>query len=498
MMKYVLTGNEMKIVDNYTSEVIGIPALVLMERAALAVYEEIVKACNESSRILVVCGCGNNGADGVAISRLLKEKNISVDVLLTGDREKYTESLKKQILIADNLHIKFVNEACFEEYNLIVDSIFGVGLSRKVEGEYADIIDKINNAQCDVISVDIPSGINSDNGNVMGCAVKAGITVTFGTYKIGNILYPGAEYTGKLILKNVGFPDEAFESISPNCSLIQKSDVINLLPKRKNYSNKGSYGKLIVAAGSVNMSGAACLCAESAYRTGTGLVKVFTSNENRVIIQSVLPEAVVLTYDDKHMNEEELELELSKSTCIACGPGIGNSQSAKKIVKCVLKSGKKAVLDADALNVISEHEELRELFHHNIIITPHVGEFARLTGLTIEHIKDNSITECSKYAMKYEITCVLKDARTIIAASDGRVWINTSGNNGMSTAGSGDVLTGIISSLVCQNVDMVNAAALGTYIHGLAGDAAAAVNGEYAVMAHDITDEISLVMHGNE
>lgn len=493
-MEYVLTGRQMKAVDGYTINEIGIPSLILMEHAANAVYEEIQKRYSKDTKIIAVCGSGNNGADGVAAARILKVNGYNPDILVAGDSSRFTKEMEMQISIAKNLGIKQVNKTNISEYNLIIDGLFGIGLSRNIEGDYYDIISAINNSKAQVVSVDIPSGINSENGSIMGIAVRADATVAFGAVKQGILLYPGAFYAGKTIINNAGFPMEALKHCNPKCFTIGEKDIKNMLPERKPDSNKGSYGKIFAAAGSVNMCGAAAMCGKAAYRTGAGMVKLFTPKENRVIIQTLVPEAVLCTYDMDNFSGDGLMKQLNQSTCAVCGPGIGVSDTAKKIVEAVLKSKVKTVLDADALNIISQNKNLEELYHEDVVITPHIGEFSRLTGLETGMIKSDLVKACKEYAVKHGITCVLKDARTVISLKDGSTFINTSGNSGMSTAGSGDVLAGIIISLISQGMDMGYAAVLGTYIHGMAGDEAEKAVGGYGMTAMDIVDGIINVL----
>lgn len=493
-VRYVVTGRQMKAVDEYTINKIGIPSLVLMERAAYSVYEEIIKNYDKGTDILIVCGSGNNGADGVALARILAENNYNADIFMSGNQEHFTSEMKHQIGIAKKLGINIVNKTNMHEYNLVIDALFGVGLSRDIEGRYYNIISDINNSGADIIAVDTPSGVDSETGNIMGIAVKADMTITFGAVKQGLLLYPGAEYAGRILIKNVGFPKEAIRLSGSKCFMPDESDIGPMLPKRINDSNKGNYGKLLAAVGTVNMCGAACMCSKAAYRMGTGLVKVFTPNENRVIIQTLIPEAVLSTYDVTTFNEATLQDDIKNSTCVICGSGLGISDTAEKIVKTVLESKVRTVLDADALNIISKNRALENLYHENVIITPHIGEFSRLTGLKTEEIKNNPVRACREYSSKTGIICVLKDARTVTSFKDGTAWINVSGNSGMSTAGSGDVLAGIISSLIAQGMDMEKGAVLGTFIHGLAGDEAKKTSGEYGMTAMDITDGIKNVM----
>lgn len=493
-MKMAVNGKQMKQIDNYTINTLGIPSLVLMERAGYAVFEEVVKLSKNTDNILVICGSGNNGADGVVVARILQEHGLNVSIYEAGNVEHYTDEMKMQMYIANNIGINIVHQLQLSEYNIIIDAIFGIGLSRNIEGNYQEIIREINDFDGKVISVDIPSGINPENGQILGVAVKADVTVTFGTVKIGNLLYPGAEYSGEVVIKKVGFPQEAMSSIENFTFELEKSDIDAMVPERKQDSNKGTFGKLLVAAGNINMCGAAVLCANAAYRGGAGLVKILSPIENRIIIQSQATEAVFIPYVVNNIDKIELNNWINESKCIVCGPGLGRYDSSYEIVKAVLESKKPTVLDADAINVIREHRELEKLYHENLVITPHLLEFSRLIGVNVEEIKDDIINKCRDYAMKHNITCVLKDSRTIISSSTGKVWINTTGNSGLATGGSGDVLAGTMGALICQDMSVGAAAVTGVYLHGMAADLARTKYGEHGLKAGDLPEYIAKVM----
>lgn len=289
-MKKLVTALQAKKIDKHTIENIGIPGVVLMERAAVATVHHIEKIASHKDNILCVCGVGNNGGDGIAIARILHQRGYQVAYTMIGNLEKATKDNEKQREIAKGLGVKEVNNNCYSEYTIIIDAIFGVGLTRDIEGNYKKCVEDINESPAKVIAVDIPSGIHSDIGSVMGCAVKADMTVTFGYEKIGTVLYPGTEYSGKVFIEEIGFDkqmEQEFQHI-----VYEWQDVKNRLPKRNEYSNKGTYGKVLVIAGSKNMAGACILSATAAYRAGAGLVKILTPEENRVIIQNALPEEI--------------------------------------------------------------------------------------------------------------------------------------------------------------------------------------------------------------
>ncbi len=533
-MKYAVNSKEMKLIDEYTIHDIKIPQAVLMERAALEVVAVMKKRLEKTDRILVVCGHGNNGGDGIAAGRILYLQGYPVAILFIGEENKATEGMKEQLEIARNLGIQIENSNKLNEYNIIIDSIFGVGLTRPVTGVYAEVMNEINRMNCIVYSVDIPSGISADNGKIMNTAIKADFTITFGYLKQGLILYPGADYSGEVTIADIGFPELAAEKVRPDTVYFETED-IKMLPLRKNYSNKGSYGKVLIIAGGKGMSGAAYLSAKAAYRTGAGLVKILTAQENRVILQTSLPEALFSAYDEQGFEPEALKnkllAELPWADVIVIGPGLGLSQSARQLLEAVIRTAEvPLIIDADAITLISKMIDniqlktnssadyasdeqkdiisedtiikdriqdrlqfLASLTNMQMIVTPHLMELSRLIDVPIYDIVNNLIDTACQCSYNNNLIYVLKDARTIVAQS-ARKYINVSGNNGMATGGSGDVLTGILAALIAQGMQPYEASCLAVYIHGLAGDVAAEKMSRYSMMAGDIIASIDQVL----
>ena len=516
-MKAVLSGKEMKAFDTSSIKGYGIPSLVLMERAALAAADEAERILREekAGTVWSVCGFGNNGADGVAAARMLFLKGYDVKIVFPQRDGKGSEELEAQLNIVKRLGIPVMTAEelpSFEENReaanpfakkeektacrgVILDAVFGIGLSRNVEGTYKKLIEWIN-AQADMkkIAVDIPSGISSDTGEVMGAAVRADVTVTFGMKKLGQVLFPGREYCGRLIVEDVGFVPESDAEREKHVQMLDEEDLLRI-PARMPDSNKGTYGKVLVMAGAKNMAGAACLSARAAYRMGAGLVKIFTPEENRIIVQEKLPEAVLSTYDTKEAEKDpenfarKIARETEWADVIVLGPGIGMEDYARLMVENVLKDAYvPIILDADALNLASEYRELTGYFTENIIVTPHMKEMSRLTGIQIEEIKENPIRAAREFADQYGVVCVLKDAATVIAGRDGKTFVNGSGTPAMAKGGSGDVLTGVIAGLIALGLEESDAASLGVYVHGLAGEKAEKRFGVHAVLAGEIAD----------
>lgn len=519
-MEYLVTQSEMKQYDNNTIIHLKMPSLVLMERAALVTVSQIRQEKGSTPfRVLVVAGCGNNGGDGFAIGRLLMLEGCKVDFVLLGNQDKCSAETALQLEILDNYGYKPYDRIPQGEYDIVIDAVFGVGLSRNVEGIYKEAICAINELDAYVCAVDIPSGIHADSGQVLGCAVKADLTVTYGFYKLGEFLYPGAGYCGKIICGKMGIDEHGFFGNTPVWYTYTSLTDLKF-PERKPDGNKGTFGKVLVIAGSDSICGAAILSAKSVFNIGAGMVRIITSNKNRDIVQQSIPEAMMTVYDSSLWMDGEPDSEFGKefyevlnwADCILIGPGIGMGPESKWMLdSCLNKSRLPMVIDADGLNILAEKLNLNEFLNFNmyenpgskseedcdknerrkVIITPHVGEFARLYDCTVSEVKENLTSYPKLLADKLGCTVVCKDARTVTASYDKQqCYLNISGNSGMATAGSGDVLAGIITGLVAQGIDADEAAVTGVYMHGVAGDMADAACGKYSMMAGDIMEQI--------
>jgi NAD(P)H-hydrate epimerase len=514
-MKYAVDSEQAKIIDNFTVEVEKIPAMVLMERAAKEIVAVMKTRINKQDHILAVCGPGNNGGDGIAAGRILYLQGYHVAILFIGEEDKASQQLQTQLEIAKNLGVPIENYNKLHEYNIIIDAIFGVGLTRDVTGVYEMLIRQINEYDNLVFSVDIPSGISADHAKVMNVAIMADYTITFGHVKQGLLFYPGAEYAGEISVADIGFPESATRQAKPDVFYYEPED-LRRIPVRKNYSNKGTYGKVLVIAGSKGMSGAAYLSAKASYRSGAGLVKVLTASSNRVIIQSTLPEALYAAYDEEKLEPEERQQKLlenlSWASVIVIGPGLGQSQTALEILEVVINNAKvPVIIDADGITLLSKLLDrqnrmdqpktletrintLAKLLQGNTVLTPHLKELSRLLGISVAEISNNLIDTARQCSYNSKLIYAIKDARTIVAQDQNR-YVNISGNNGMATGGSGDVLTGIIAALIAQGMLPFDATCLAVYIHGLAGDIAAREKSAYSIMASDIIDSISKVLN---
>ena len=497
-MKYIPNAAQMKAADQYTIQEIGIPSLELMENAALSCVEVMKEKDMDLSHVCIICGSGNNGGDGFAIARILANEDRKVTVVMAGNVERCTKETLYQIKELEKTGTEITNEFKSSEYSMIVDAVFGVGLSRNIEGRYQKLIDQLNQSSGIKFAVDIASGISADNGNILGIAFKADYTVTFQAKKQGHIYYPGKEYSGEVIVKDIGIRDDYFQSNQEVSIIYEKDEYKKMLPVRKEDSHKGSYGKLLIIAGTKGMSGAAYMNAISAYKCGAGLVQIYTVEENRIILQSLLPEAIITTYEN--FNEKQLLELIDWSDTICIGSGIGMSDNSRKILKTVISEADvPVVIDADGLNILGEHLWYLEKKKNNcFILTPHMKEMSRLTGGDIGTIKLNRDQIIREFTSKYQLTCVLKDSRTVISDPKERLVINTTGNSAMAKAGSGDVLAGIIAGILVQTKDCYHAAVLGAYLHGKCGDIARREKGSYSVMARDLIACISEVFKRKE
>ncbi len=491
-MRYLPTGEQMKCADTRTIEEVGIPSLVLMERAALCVVEMIEREALDCSNVLIICGCGNNGGDGYAVARLLRLKGYVTTILFVGQDASRSEENRKQKEIAAYYKIPMCDEIPKQQYTLIVDALFGTGLSRKVTGRYAEVIDWANAQDCVRVAIDIPSGVHDATGKIMGAALCADYTVAIAFVKRGLMLYPAQDYVGKLSVGEIGITEDTLPKDTPLTYHYEWEDLVKRYPHRKANSHKGSHGKVLLIAGSKGMSGAAYLSARAAYEVGAGLVQIYTAEENREILQKLLPEAIITTYIDYH--ETELQRLLDWADVVGIGSGLGTGELSERLVLRTLRSMKGiCVVDADAINIIAEHKDWLKT-DAELILTPHMKELSRLSGYTVSELQESRIDLLNTLTAQYAVVCVMKDARTLVAKAGEDLYVNLSGNAAMAKAGSGDVLMGMISGIAAQKKDAYEAACLGVYLHGLSGDAARDVKGSYSVLADDIIDGISTVL----
>ena len=518
MIKIVNSNGAKKLDED--SQKLGISGMVLMERAALSTAEFIkdrLLACEKDKKVIAICGSGNNGGDGIACARILHEWGFNVEVFVVGKEEKFTGQTRAQVNLAVNseVELKIVEPSEFiadrDDFKnaIIIDAIFGVGFKGRLEGNLEKLADYLNMLSSIKVAIDIPSGVNGSNGKVESTAIKCDYTITFGVNKTGIAVYPGKDYAGEVIIVDIGFPKKALDMVSWNTFTFDETDIGYFLPKREEYSNKGDFGKILIIAGSEEMCGASYLSALAAYRTGAGLVRIFTPEANRTSLQNLIPEAILTTYNDSSemdieaATEEKLYKAVKEwADVVVIGPGLGISTRSKSIVKKVVDiSEVTTIIDADGLRlfreVIEEKEnrklDLKKDLKTGFVLTPHIKELSDLLYLPKEEVKDN-ITDRADELKYCKGMIVIKEARTIVVG-EGRCYINNSGNSAMAKAGSGDVLTGIIAALmVVDKLRPFMMAALGVYIHGLAGDILKEKKGSHGILARELADEVAEVM----
>lgn len=491
-MQLWVNAAQMKAADQYTIQKLEVPSLELMEHAAQACVQVLEDEKVDLSHVCVVCGSGNNGGDGFAIARILQNNRYSVETFCVGNPEHYTEETQEQMHRLQECGGKITYGMPQEDsYSVIIDAVFGVGLSRKVEGRYRQVIKQMNRMRGTKFAVDIPSGLSATTGCILGCAFKADYTVTFQLKKIGLELSQGRTMAGRVIVPDIGISTDSICEDQEIVRTAGKDIYRKMLPDRPEDSNKGTYGRLLVIAGSKGMAGAAYLNAHAAYMTGAGLVRIYTSSDNREILQTLLPEAIITTYEE--YNKEELLSLLTWADSVCIGSGLGMSRLSEKILKTVIEYVKvPCLIDADGLNLLAENKNyLNQMAERRFVITPHMKEMSRLTGTPVEELKADRIQILKDFISRYRITCVLKDSRTLIASEEKGIRMNLTGNSAMAKAGSGDVLAGVISGWMVQGKEAEDAAELGTYIHGLSGDLAKFEKGVYSVMARDLIEYIS-------
>lgn len=500
-MEYIGTGDEMQRIDAYSIETMGIPGIVLMERAALAMEEEILRRFPAPVSVTILAEKGNNGGDGLALGRLLLARGYAVRFYEIGGVRHASESYQIQRNILKNMGVSFLDNLPETDSDIWVDAIFGVGLKREVTGIQRDVVEAVNKRDGYKVAVDVPSGLDASSGQILGCSFQADLTITFGLLKKGLVLYPGASCAGEIVVKDIGFPAQAIKAIGPKAIRYTKQDLCRL-PKRTAWSNKGTYGKVLLIVGAKNMAGAAYLSASAAYRTGSGLVRIFTCEENRTILQARIPEAIMTTYQTEEEAFEKLPEALRWASVIGIGPGLGQKAWVEQLLMAVLEKGHcPLVIDADGINALSALKKkmpekinaLYQAYKAPVILTPHLKEMERLVGKTVADIQ-NTLTETAKEAADTGHIFVLKDARTVVSDGSFPTYINMSGNHGMATGGSGDVLTGMICGLLAGGLSALEAARLGVYCHGLAGEEAAKTKGYYGMLAGDLLTSLPIVI----
>ncbi|MFQ5869783.1 MAG: NAD(P)H-hydrate dehydratase [Candidatus Zixiibacteriota bacterium] len=511
------TAQQMKNIDKSAIEGMGIPGLKLMEVAGKSVAEVIADYMVEveDKKVLIFCGKGNNGGDGFVVARYLTEWGAKVDCFLLGKKTEVKGDTNVNLKKALDLNISITEVQSPTELDremdadLLVDGIFGTGFKGEIGGELGEIVERLNQLEIPKLSIDAPSGLDCDTGEVASNCFRADVTVTLALPKLGQFVFPGKSYCGHTHVADIGIPQKAVEGEEIKLNVLTPSEVASMLPKRPPDGHKGTFGKLAIIAGSVGMTGAATLTSLSALKAGCGMVILGCPSSLNDIFEIKMTEVMTKPLPEVRRKRVlakrslgEIRQLLKWADTLALGPGLGQHFETVELVQRLVSTLKHpVVIDADGLNALAKNVDILKNRKTPTIITPHIGELSRLVGLPIEEIERDRIEIARKTASDFGLILVLKGAPTVIAEPGGEVWINPTGNDGMATAGCGDVLTGIIASFLTQGMGPLEAAICGVYIHGLAGDLAAYDRGQFGSIAGDIMEmvpEAIIEMQGAE
>lgn len=502
----VVTAAEMREMDRLTIEEYGVPSLQLMERAGESVAQAILERFGRSAKkgVLIVAGKGNNGGDGFVVARLLKRKRIPCEVALLARRGEVSPDAAQNLRAFLKLKGKITEvtpgsldllSACVGNNALLVDAILGTGIKSEVRGFLADAISLLNASGLPMVAVDIPSGLDTDRGVPRGATIQAEMTVALAFPKVGEVIYPGAAHSGEIVVGDIGIDPRAVAAVAPQTALLERQGVAWLAPRRAPDTHKGSYGHLLILAGSRGKTGAAILASRAAMRAGAGLVTLAAPRSLNEIFSAALVEVMTEPLRDDQaehiepLSDADWQRLLERKNAVLFGPGIGVSASTQSILRWLLRNlDVPWVIDADGLNtLVLEIDRLRRA-KVAPVLTPHPGEMARLTGKSTREVNADRIGIARSFALEHRCHVVLKGARTVIATAAGNVAINPTGNPGMASAGMGDVLAGILTALLGQGLAPEDAMNLGVYLHGFVGDQAARTRGDVGLIASDVID----------
>lgn len=530
----MVTARQMQALDRYTIEEIGLPGIVLMENAGRQVVAKMLQHFSDlpHQRVNVVCGKGNNGGDGMVIARCLSALGTDVGIFLLADPESLSGDAKINAQIARNLDLTIrsitspedlENYRCpLLEADILVDALFGTGLTPPVRGLAAEVIDLINKAGKSgkpIVSVDLPSGLSADLAHPVGPHIDASLTVTFALPKLAHVLPPACLATGKLEIVDIGIPEKAVKSVQViqdvqavknvqtvqqkniQLEMIEPESIRHCWPPRSPESHKGTYGHLLVLAGSIGKTGAAYLTSQSAARVGAGLVTLGIPESLNAIMEMKLTE--VMTYPLPETGEKTfsaqaitaIEEMLPRMSALVFGPGVGVNPEVKELIEwIILKADIPIVLDADGVNSLAAHASILKEARQPMVLTPHPKELSRLLGIELKAVLDDRLEISRRAAVELNCYLVLKGFRTLIADPQGNVFINPTGNPGMATGGTGDVLTGVIGGLLAQGLPKIQAIQAGVYLHGFAGDLVREQKGEYGLLATDLIEHLPIAI----
>jgi hydroxyethylthiazole kinase-like uncharacterized protein yjeF len=495
----VATTEEMRAMDRYATETLGIPGEILMENAGIAAYYALAGEMDIAGRrFAVFCGGGNNGGDGFVVARKIHSGGGIVKVFLLAGKNRYKGAARKNLDMLLNLPVDVRPVESVDDVrsyilhaNAVIDAIFGTGLDRDVEGLHREVIELINASGKPVFSLDIPSGVNGDTGRLMGTAIRAAATVTFGLPKRGNLLYPGFPCGGKLYVTHISFPPELYDSESIE---VEVNDPPPLLA-RKSWGHKGDFGDVLFVAGAAGYYGAPAFSALSFLKAGGGYSRLASPAS---VIQGIAAQAGEIVFVPQRetasgsiaLRNKPALLELAgRVDMVVLGPGLSLAEETQKLVReLAARIDKPIVIDGDGITALAKNPRFLKRRRYETVLTPHAGEMSRIAGKSREEIENDPIGILRETAAGLDSIIVLKGAHSLVGFPDGRVWINMSGNSGMATAGSGDVLTGAIGAMFGLGLSVPEAVRAGVFVHGLAGDLAAAAKGEDGITARDIME----------
>jgi len=506
---FLVTAAEMQQMDRLAIESHGIPGLVLMEsagkgaaRVLLAQFADHLKA-----GVGIICGKGNNGGDGFVMARFLADHRIRVTVYLLAKTSMVKGDAAANLNRLAPLNIPVIevpDENAFskaisslDQHGLLVDAILGTGLSADVKGFFKTVIDYMNQRPTPIFAVDVPSGLNSDTGQPCGACIRAQATATFALPKIGHFSYPGAEYTGKLEIIDIGIPEAVVQSVKPKQQLLTAEQIRQRLRPRSADTHKGRTGHLLVVAGSVGKTGAAALAAGSAMRCGAGLVTLSIAESLHSLAETLVLEVMTAPLTESRCGVlgdaavDDIKKLISGKACVAIGPGIGQAPETRRLIqKIITQIEIPMVIDADGLNNLTGQTQLLKNLKAPAVLTPHPGEMARLIDASPAEVQHNRLKCARDFATNFKVHVVLKGAATVIAHPDGKAYINTTGNSGMASGGMGDVLTGVLAGFITQGFSPEEAAHAAVYLHGAAADTLAKTIGPFGYLAGEVMNAI--------
>ena len=498
----LFSTNQIKALDAYTVEHEPIQSIHLMERAALSFTNAFRSRFSELNKITVLAGPGNNGGDALAIARLLYEKDYPVEIYLFNPNGKLSADCginRERLCLLPQVKFTEVKDTFIlpdlGKEDVVIDGLFGSGLNKPLEGGFASIVKQINASPCTVVSIDMPSGLFGEDNteNTVDTIVKADYTYTFQFPKLSFLFPENESFTGKVEVLDIGLHPEGINAAPTRFHLIEKSHIHSLLKQRSPFAHKGNFGHALLIAGSWGKMGAAVLAGKACLRSGAGLLTAHIPQSGNAIMQISLPEAMTSTDKDEFLFSRAPELD--GYDAIATGPGIGTGEiTAGALAGLLRQSAKSLILDADALNIIAKDSSLLELIPPNSILTPHPKEFDRLAGSSASSYE--RLHKAMEFAAATKTYVILKGRYTAVCSPEGECWFNTTGNPGMATAGSGDVLTGMLLGLLAQSCTSMEASLLGVYLHGLAGDIALKEQSEESLLSGDIIQNISKAFKG--